>query len=97
LGLTRTTGPKLLLKKGAMVNYNDPHVPVLPPMRDYPHLRMASQELTVEYLSSQDCVLIVKDHSAYDWNWIGQHAPLIVDTRNAMKNANSPRARVIRA
>ena len=46
----------------------------------------------MEYLSSQDCVLIVTDHSAYDWNWIGQHAPLIVDTRNAMKNAISPRS-----
>ena len=40
----------LLLKKGAVVSYNDPHIPVLPPMRHYPHLRMASQELTPEYL-----------------------------------------------
>jgi UDP-N-acetyl-D-glucosamine dehydrogenase len=88
---------ELLLKKGAMVHYNDPHIPVLPTMRHYPHLRMSSQELTVEFLRSQDCVLIVTDHSAYDWNWIGQHAPLIVDTRNAMKNAISPRARIILA
>ncbi len=88
---------ELLLNKGATVHYNDPHIPVLPPMRHYPQLRMASQELTVEYLSSQDCVLIVTDHSAYDWNWIGQHAALIVDTRNAMKNAISPRSRIILA
>ena len=50
---------ELLLQKGAVVEYNDPHIPVLPPMRHYPHLRMASQELTAEYLRSRDCVLIV--------------------------------------
>ncbi len=88
---------ELLLKKGAVVHYNDPHIPVLPPMRHYPQLRMSSRELTVEYLGSQDCVLVVTDHSAYDWDWIAQHAALIVDTRNAMKNAISPRARIILA
>src|SRR4029079_15082512 len=44
----------LLLGKGAIVQYNDPHIPSLPPMRHYPHLRMASQELTPAYLASQD-------------------------------------------
>ncbi len=60
----------LLLQKGATVHYNDPHIPVLPPMRHYPHLRMASRDLTPEFLESQDCVLIVTDHSSYDWSWI---------------------------
>ena len=87
----------LLLKKGAVVQYNDPHIPVLPPMRHYPHLRMSSQELTAEYLESQDCVLIVTDHSAYDWAWIAEHAPLIVDTRNAMKGVANSRAVIVRA
>jgi UDP-N-acetyl-D-glucosamine dehydrogenase len=87
----------LLLHKGAEVNYNDPHIPVLPPMRHYPHLKMASQELTPEYLQSQDCVVVATDHSAYDWNWIAQHTPLIIDTRNAMKNVSSPRGRIVRA
>ncbi len=87
----------LLLHKGAIVNYNDPHIPVLPSMRHYPHLKMASQELTPEYLQSQDCVVVVTDHSAYDWSWIGQHAPLIIDTRNAMKNVSSPLGRIVRA
>jgi UDP-N-acetyl-D-glucosamine dehydrogenase len=87
----------LLLHKGAFVSYNDPHIPVLPSMRHYPHLKMASQELTPEYLQSQDCVVVATDHSAYDWNWIAQHAPLIIDTRNAMKQVNSPRGRIVRA
>ncbi len=87
----------LLLQKGAIVHYNDPHIPVLPPMRHYPHLRMASHELTPEFLESQDCVLIVTDHSAYDWPWIAEHTPLIVDTRNAMKRVSNSRARIVRA
>ena len=87
----------LLLQKGAEVHYNDPHIPTLPPMRHYPHLRMASQELTPAYLQSRDCVLIVTDHSAYDWSWIAQHAPLIIDTRNAMKDVPRSRGKIVRA
>jgi UDP-N-acetyl-D-glucosamine dehydrogenase len=86
----------LLLQKGAVVHYNDPHISVLPPMRRYPCLRMASRELTSEFLESQDCVLIVTDHSAYDWHWIAEHATLIVDTRNAMKSIVNPRATIVR-
>jgi UDP-N-acetyl-D-glucosamine dehydrogenase len=58
---------------------------------------MSSQELTALYLQSRDCVLIVTDHSAYNWSWIAQHAPLIVDTRNALKDVVGPRAEIIRA
>jgi UDP-N-acetyl-D-glucosamine dehydrogenase len=86
-----------LLEKGAEVEYNDPHIPVLPAMRRYPDLRMSSRELTEEYLASRDCVLIVTDHSAYDWAWIARHAALIVDTRNATRNVNNPRATIVRA
>jgi len=87
----------LLLGKGALVQYNDPHIPSLPAMRRYPHLAMDSQELTAEFLHAQDCVLIVTDHSAYDWPWIARHAPLIVDTRNALKDIVDPRGKIVRA
>ncbi len=87
----------LLLHKGALVDYNDPHIPVLGATRHYPHLQMTSRELTAEYLQSRDCVLIVTDHSAYNWPWIAEHAPLIVDTRNAMKDVIAPAATIIRA
>jgi UDP-N-acetyl-D-glucosamine dehydrogenase len=87
----------LLLKKGALVQYNDPHIPVLPAMRRYPHLLMASRELSSDYVRSQDCLVIVTDHSAYDWGPIAEHAQLIVDTRNATKGIVSPRARIVRA
>jgi UDP-N-acetyl-D-glucosamine dehydrogenase len=66
-------------------------------MRHYPDLRMASQELSAGYLESRDCILIVTDHSSYDWSWIARHAPLIVDTRNALNNVTAPLARIVSA
>jgi len=73
-----------LLRKGAVVSYNDPHIPVLPKTRHWPDLpRMESQDLTPEFIRSQDCILVVTDHTAYDFEEIAIHAQLIVDTRNA--------------
>jgi UDP-N-acetyl-D-glucosamine dehydrogenase len=87
----------LLLKKGAEVSYNDPHIPILPRMRHYPHLRMASSDLTSEFLQSQDCVIVVTDHSVYNWDWIAENAPLIIDTRNAMRDQKAASNRTLRA
>jgi UDP-N-acetyl-D-glucosamine dehydrogenase len=87
----------LLMAKGANVSYNDPHIPRLPPMRQYSHLNMVSAELTPDFLRSQDCVLIVTDHSAYDWNRIVEHAPLVVDTRNATRAVANNRGHIVRA
>jgi UDP-N-acetyl-D-glucosamine dehydrogenase len=88
---------ELLLHKGAVVTYNDPHIARLPRMRHYPDLRMASQELTATYLGAQDCVLVVTDHSAYDWPWIVEHARLVVDTRNATRGVTAHRERIVKA
>jgi len=87
---------ELLMAKGASVRYNDPHLPVLPPMRRYPDFRMASQDLTVDYVRGEDCLIVVTDHSAYDWPWIAEHAPLLVDTRNALRDVPAD-GRVIKA
>lgn len=73
-----------LLELGAEVSYNDPHIPKLPRMRKY-DFDFKSQELSPEYLSSLDCVLIATDHTAYDFKFIVEHANLIVDTRNATR------------
>ncbi len=86
----------LLLKKGAVVSYNDPHIPVLPKMRHWPHLSMASTPLSEEFLACQDCVLIATDHSAYDYAWVTAHAKLVVDTRNATRSV-SGRENILRA
>jgi UDP-N-acetyl-D-glucosamine dehydrogenase len=87
----------LLLEKGAEVEYNDPHIPSLPSMRKYPHLKRESQPLSSEYLASRDCVLIVTDHSAYDWAWIVGQARLVVDTRNATRGVAIGSEKVVRA
>ena len=87
----------LLLGKGAEVTYNDPHIPKLPAMRHYPHLHMASQPLTPEFLEAQDCVVIVTDHSAYDWAWIVENTRLVVDTRNATRGVTTHANRIVRA
>lgn len=88
---------ELLLKKGALVEYNDPHIPTLPPMRKYPHLRMDSQALTADYLHSRDCLIIVTDHSVYDWAMIVKHATLIIDTRYATKDVVGGNAEIVLA
>jgi UDP-N-acetyl-D-glucosamine dehydrogenase len=71
---------------GAHVDYNDPHVPRTHKMRRY-DLQMSSVELTPENLRSYDCVVVSTNHAAYDWKVVAEHAKLIVDTRNAVKDA----------
>ena len=79
----------LLKRGGAEVSYNDPHIPRCFGMRHYPQLDMTSTPLTAETLQEADLVLLVTDHSAYDYSWIASQARLIVDTRNAFKNQAS--------
>ena len=58
----------LLRRAGAVLSYNDPHVPRLPKMRHHQVDDMTSQELTPQFLASQDCVLIATDHSDYKYD-----------------------------
>jgi len=81
---------------GAKVDYNDPHVPQTHKMRQH-NLKMKSVPLTPESLASYDCVLIATNHAAYDWAQVGEHARLIVDTRNAMSGVSQPKAKIIKA
>jgi UDP-N-acetyl-D-glucosamine dehydrogenase len=80
----------LLRQRGAEVSYSDPHVAEVK-MDGY---TLSSVELTSALLKSADCVVIVTDHTAFDWEWIGAGARLIVDTRHAIKVGG--RARVVR-
>ncbi len=74
----------LLQDRGAEVIYNDPYCPVIPQTRKY-DLGMESVNLTPELLRSQDAVLILTNHKSYDYEFVGKHATLVLDTRNAMK------------
>jgi UDP-N-acetyl-D-glucosamine dehydrogenase len=85
-----------LARGGAIVSYNDPHIPELPPMRRY-SIRMASVALTPEVLGEQDCVLVCTDHSAYDWAWIVEHSGLLVDTRGVTRGLADGHEKIVRA
>jgi UDP-N-acetyl-D-glucosamine dehydrogenase len=87
----------LLTARGAKLSYNDPHVPTLPAMRHHDLPAMKSVQLSAEFLASQDCVLIATDHSAYDYDFVVQHAPLVVDTRNATRDVREGRERIRKA
>jgi UDP-N-acetyl-D-glucosamine dehydrogenase len=73
---------ELLQKDGALVSYNDPYFPFIGKGRKY-DLQMKRTELND--LGQYDCVLIVTDHSDYDYQKIVQEAKLVVDTRNATR------------
>jgi UDP-N-acetyl-D-glucosamine dehydrogenase len=74
----------LLEKRGAKVTYSDPYVPVL----RLDGSQKAAEEL-IPAASKADCVVIVTDHSSFDYKALLEAAPLIVDTRNAMKGLKS--------
>src|SRR5262249_22090923 len=68
----------LLQRRGGVVTYSDPHVPVL---------RLDGLDLTAvpeEAAQSADCVVIVTDHSTFDYGSLVERASLIVDSRNAL-------------
>ena len=72
----------MLTDRGALVSYNDPWIPKLRPTRKY-NFTHESIELTPELLTACDAVIIVTDHTAYDYGEIVSHARLVVDTRNS--------------
>ena len=72
---------ELLGERGATIRYNDPHIPRLRPGRHH-DFALSSTPLTPENLAAADCVLVATDHEAYDYDFILEHARLIVDTRN---------------
>jgi UDP-N-acetyl-D-glucosamine dehydrogenase len=72
-----------LLNLGADLSYHDPHIPVLPRMRKH-DIKLLNQALTPQYLAAQDCVLIVTDHTAVDWNLVLTNSRMVLDPRNAL-------------
>lgn len=77
---------ELLQKDGAEVSYHDPYFPTIGRGRKY-NLQMKCAEL--KELGKYDCVLIVTDHSDYDYQQIVREAQLVVDTRNATSGIQS--------
>lgn len=75
----------LLLKEKAEVHYYDSFVPEIKPHAPYTY-SMNSVNLTESVIQDADCVVVITNHSNVDYNYIAQHAKVIVDTRNACKN-----------
>jgi UDP-N-acetyl-D-glucosamine dehydrogenase len=79
---------ELLQNAGAEVSYNDPYFPEVGRGRKY-DLQMKCAAL--DNLAQYDCVLIVTDHSDYDYERIVRESKLVVDTRNATRGIHSPK------
>ena len=79
---------ELLREQGAIVAYNDPYFPKVGHGRHY-DLNMTNTPL--DNLAQYDAVVIVTDHSTYDYKSIVEQSQLIVDTRNATKGIDSPK------
>jgi len=75
----------LLQKRGAKISYSDPHVPSL--KLDGLTLEAAPESAAAD----ADCAVIITDHRAFDYAGLLERARLIVDTRNALKGAASPK------
>ncbi len=83
---------KLLQEKGAVLSYNDDFVPRL----EVNGLQLSNVTLDQNVLRDSDCVVITAAHSYYDWDWIVEHSPLIVDTRNATKSVAAGSGRIVK-
>jgi UDP-N-acetyl-D-glucosamine dehydrogenase len=79
---------EMLREKGAVVAYNDPYFPTVGHGRHY-DLNMTNTPLN--NLGQYDAVVIVTDHSDYDYKAIVEQSQLVVDTRNATKGIVSPK------
>ncbi len=84
-----------LRKKGAIVDYYDPYVPVIrDPLNEA--IQIKSVELTAENIAKFDLVLISTDHKVIDYRLIADNAKLIFDSRNAMEKFPKGNARVVK-
>ena len=80
---------ELLKFKGANVTYHDPYIKN---SKENEYV-----ELNKENLTKADAVLITTDHSNVDYEYVGKHAKLIIDTRNVMAKVENSKAHILRA
>ncbi len=74
----------IVAHKGGIVSYNDPHIPTV---KTNGGNKLNSTELSAETLANADCVVLTTNHDAFDMEFIQEHARLIVDMRNMVKEA----------
>jgi len=90
---------ELLERRGALVAYHDPHVPVIPPLREHGRLtgRRSVAPLSPEAVGAFDAVLIITDHDGIDYDGLVRSARLVVDTRNATRHVRRHHEQIVRA
>ncbi|TGE33833.1 nucleotide sugar dehydrogenase [Desulfosporosinus sp. Sb-LF] len=86
---------ELLRKQGAKITYHDPYIPVIEP-HGGSTLHLESVPLTDEALTGADGVLILTDHTAVDYERVVGKAKLVVDTRNATKEVQENREKILK-
>jgi UDP-N-acetyl-D-glucosamine dehydrogenase len=82
----------LLLRKGAKVTYHDPYIGHL----DHDGWQLDSEKDLMQAVEASDCVVIVTNHSSYDYPAILAKADLLVDTRNALGKLGQNNPKVVR-
>ena len=76
----------LLRQRSAIVGYHDPHVPQIQLESD---VCLKSKDYNLQLLQAADCVVIVTDHSAFDWDEISRNSRVIVDTRHVYRGRSN--------
>lgn len=78
----------IVAHKDGEVQYHDPHIPTV---ETHGHasngLKLNSVDLTAEALAESDVVVLTTNHSAFDVEFIQEHAQMVVDMRNMIKEA----------
>lgn len=87
-----------LSERGALIDYYDPFIPVIPPLREHPEfVGNKSVSWDPETLSGYDAALICTDHDGVSYEALLSSCPVVVDTRNALSGLSGSRAKIIRA
>ncbi|HEX3016119.1 MAG TPA: nucleotide sugar dehydrogenase [Desulfobacteria bacterium] len=86
---------EMIRQHGAQLTYHDPYIPAIEPHGGCT-VHMDSVELTDAAVEAADCVLILTDHSAIDYDRVVEKANLVVDTRNATKNVEKNRNKIVK-
>jgi UDP-N-acetyl-D-glucosamine dehydrogenase len=82
----------LLLSDNVKLSYSDPYVPQIEDGAGGTH---QSLPLTAETLAQADCVVVLTNHSDFDYHFIVEHSPVVVDTRNACAQVLDSRDKIV--
>lgn len=75
---------EMLRDWGAKVSYSDSNLPTFPEMREH-HFDLSSVQLTPKTLANYDAVILLTDHSDFDYDMIEQNAKILIDTRGKFR------------